>query len=254
MRSTVERDDQSCPHCKSKKTKKDGFYFSEIYEEKRQKYKCLICSKKFSAYTDTIVEGTRQSKKFDPVIMDLIAEKFMSVRDIQSKLGVGRRTVLRSLERIATPIKLGLMPGDYYQHMPIIIFHHVKNDEKEKMEFEEGKIKEKEEYVIKEKKVFVQFGFTKDGSIVDVGIGKKGTPCSEEWVEKYNVHKWLTARSEEWLVRRLCLFLRAYNKPFFDKESDLKKRIAPQSNSGVQEKNLNEHGKTKRGNRHKKQK
>lgn len=259
MGLTVKRDDQSCPHCKSKNTKKDGFYFSEIYEEKRQKYKCLDCSKKFSAYTETIFEGAKQSKKFDPQIMDLISENFKSVRDIQRELQVGRRIVLRSLERIATPIRLGLIPGDYYQHMPVKIFYYVKTEKVEEVEevekyFElekKGK-KPKAKFEKKSKDLFVMFGFTNHGTIVDVGIGKEGQLCPEEWIQEHKVRKWLTARSEDWIVRRLCLFMRAYNKPFFDKETDAKKRIALQPNSDVQEKNLKEYRKKRRGNRHKK--
>lgn len=253
MGLTVKRDDQGCPHCKSKNTKKDGFYFSEIYEEKRQKYKCLDCSKKFSAYTETIFEGAKQSKKFDPIIMDLISENFMSVRDIQRKLQVGRRIVLRSLERIATPIKLGLIPGDYYRHMPVKIFYHVKVEKvKNDSDFiEEGK-KEKAEYVIDDKDLSVMFGFTKHGTIVDVGIGENGEPCSEEWIEKHKVRKWLTARNEDWIVRRLCLFMRAYNNVLFNKETDAKKRTTFQPNSEVEQKNLKEHRKKRRGDRHRK--
>lgn len=227
-----------CPDCNSEKVKKDGVIWSKIYREKRQKYKCLSCSKKFSFNTYKIDESAKLGIRFDRQIMKALGAEFLSVRDLQKKFRKNRRTILASLARIASYVKGGFIPADYYLGWTVEIKPVAIKDKPKKKLFQAE----------------VKLGFSNRGPIVDAGLGPALENLSSEWVEKNNFEKWVNARSEDWVMNRLALFVIHYNTPFFSTKEDLaefNKHYPQQAKFDEFTKDLI---KKKRGNRHKKSK
>lgn len=230
-----DRKDTNCPYCSSQHVKKDGVYISASTDEQRQKYKCLDCSKKFSVNTNTLDAYGKQGVYLNKLVRFMIEKEFCSLRDIQRKLRVNRRTVMRSLRKIALERRAIFTKAEFYRGFSVTIEPMARNEELSQEPFS----------------VEVKLGFTKMGPIIDASLGRVSRRVDKDWAEKHKLKKWLSCRSEEWLEDRLALFCVHYNAQLLKTQEQLRKFQSVYPSVFQNNERLQNIIRSKRGNRHK---
>jgi len=86
------KDSLACPHCRSNKTVKYGFFSGE------QRYRCKECRKTFNAYTGTILSWSHYKDKWGSYIK--IMDEDISLRKAQAQVGVNYSTLFNWRHKI----------------------------------------------------------------------------------------------------------------------------------------------------------